>query len=132
MSKHAEAQFEVKSWKEETYEEYGEDAKLTRAIVTQNFSGDIEGEGTVEYLMTYKTETSARFIGQQLITGYIGEYSGSFVLHLSGIFDGSKVEANWSVVSGSATDELRGLRGEGSFSAPLGSTASVTLDYELE
>ncbi|MEX0773584.1 MAG: DUF3224 domain-containing protein [Balneolales bacterium] len=119
----------MKSWDEETYKEFGENAKLTRASVTQNFSGDIEGDGSFEYLMMYENETPARFVGQQQIVGRIGKRSGSFVLQLRGTFDGSKVEANWSVVPGSATEELRGiLRGKGNLSAPLGSTASATLD----
>jgi hypothetical protein len=100
--------------------------------VTQTFSGDIEGEGTVEYLMMYSNEAFACFIGQQRIVGHVGGRSGSFVLHLSGTFDGSKAEATWSVVPGSATGELRGMRGEGNFSVPLGKTASVTLDYKFE
>jgi hypothetical protein len=33
--------------------------------------------------------------------------------------------------SGSGTGDLRGLRGSGGFSAPIGPDASVTLDYDF-
>jgi hypothetical protein len=36
------------------------------------------------------------------------------------------------VVAGSGTGELRGLRGTGEFSAPIGSTASIKLDYDID
>lgn len=132
MSTHATGSFEIQSWDEETYDEFGEEGGLTRATVTQTFRGDIEGKGTVKYLMTYSSESSARFVGQQRIVGHVDGRSGSFVLHLRGTYDGNTAEATWSVVPGSATEELRGLRGEGGFSAPLGKTASYTLDYEWE
>jgi hypothetical protein len=35
-------------------------------------------------------------------------------------------------VPGSGTGDLRGLRGEGEFSAPQGSEAAVTLNYDFE
>jgi len=36
------------------------------------------------------------------------------------------------VVAGSGTEELGGITGTGAFAAPLGSTASVDLDYDFE
>jgi hypothetical protein len=131
MSIHATGQFTVKSWDEKPYDEFGEGSKLARARVTQSFSGDIEGEGFVEYLMVYANEAFAHFVGVQRIVGRVGGRSGSFVLQLSGVFDGSKAQATWTVVPGAATGDLRRIRGEGSFSAPLGETASLILDYEL-
>jgi len=50
MSTHAQAKFEVQSWDESTYEELDGDAKLTRASVGQGFTGDLEGDGSVEWL----------------------------------------------------------------------------------
>ena len=43
--------------------------KLTRAIVVNDFAGDIEGEGTLEYLMYYRNEQQAGFIGLEQVTG---------------------------------------------------------------
>lgn len=82
--------------------------------------------------MVHSGETAAQFVGQQRIEGSVDGRSGTVVLHLRGTFDGDTAEATWTVVPESATEELRGLKGEGSFSAPLGSTASYDLNYEWE
>lgn len=132
MSTHADGQFEVTSWEEDAYDEFGENGKLTHARVEQTFRGDIEGEGAVQYLMVHSGETAARFVGQQRIDGSVEGRPGTVVLHVRGTFDGDTAEATWTVVPESTTGELRGLKGEGRFSAPLGSTASYDLDYEWE
>jgi hypothetical protein len=128
---HATGTFKIQSWDENPYAEFDAGRKLTRASVEQAFSGDIEGEGAVEWLMCYRPDETADFLGLQRIVGSVGERSGSFVLRMSGTFDGKVAKADWSVVPGSGTGELEPLTGSGEFSAPLGGEPSVTLDYEL-
>jgi hypothetical protein len=106
--------------------------KLTRASVGQSFSGDIEGEGAVEWLMCYREDGTAHIVGLQRITGRIGGRSGSVVLETTGKFDGQEAKGSWTVVPGSAGGDLRGLRGSGEATAPLGTSASFTLDYDFE
>jgi hypothetical protein len=132
MSTHAQAKFEVQSWDENTYEELGGDAKLTRASVGQGFSGDLEGEGSVEWLMCYREDKTADFVGLQRFVGRLGGRSGSFVMQTQGSFDGKEAKGGLAVLERSGTDELAGITGSGSFAAPLGSTASVELDYDFE
>jgi hypothetical protein len=132
MTTHAKGIAETKNWDEKSYEEFEDGRKLTRASVTQSFQGDIEGDGAVEYLMIYPNANSASYVGLQKISGRMGGRTGSFVLQLSGSYDGSIARGTWFVVPGSATGELQGLRGEGGFSAPHGSQAAYTLDYEFE
>ena len=55
------ARFEIKAWDENPYNEMEGAPKLNRASVTQSYSGDIEGEGRVEYLMVYGEGGSASF-----------------------------------------------------------------------
>jgi hypothetical protein len=59
----AKASFEIQAWDEDTYQELGGDGKLTRASVKQAFSGDIEGTGSVEWLMCYRDQNQAHFVG---------------------------------------------------------------------
>lgn len=113
MSTQATGTFEVKSWDEKSYQELGGGAKLTRASVTKSFRGDIEGEGTLEYLMCYPTDGPATFVGLEHIIGRIGDRSGSFVLQHSGSDDGGTTKISYFVAPGSGTGDLRGLRGEG-------------------
>jgi Protein of unknown function (DUF3224) len=123
--------FKIESWDEKTYTEIEGGRKLTRATVEQAFTGDIEGDGAVEWLMCYRPDETADFLGLQRIVGQVGERSGSVVLQMSGTFDGKVAKADWSVVPESGTGELESLRGKGEFSAPLEGEPSVSLDYEL-
>ena len=124
--------FEVTSMNEDVYQALEGDAKLTRANGTQRFTGDIEGEGSVEWLMCYLADGTARFVGMQRIVGSIGERSGSFVLDASGEHDGTQSKGTWKIIAGSGTEGLSGIRGEGSFHAPGGSEASYSIAFELE
>jgi len=132
MSTHAQAKFEVQSWDENTYEELDGDAKLTRASVGQGFTGDLEGDGSVEWLMCYREDKTADFVGLQRFVGRLGGRSGSFVMQTQGSFDGTEAKGSLAVVERSGTEELAGITGTGAFAAPLGSTASVELDYDFE
>jgi hypothetical protein len=122
----------IKNWDEKPYKEFEGGKKLTKATVTATFTGDIEGDGLIEYLMSYANEKSASYVGLQLVTGVIAGKKGSFVLQLSGAYAGGIASGTWSVVPGSGTGDLHNLAGEGSFSAPEGSEARYTLDYRFE
>ncbi len=125
--------FKIEGWDESAYSEEEDGRKLTQASVKQSFSGDIEGEGSVEWLMCYRPDQTAEFVGLQRIDGRLGGRSGSFVLlQTDGSFDGTEAKGQLSVVPGSGTGELSGLRGQGQFSAPRASEASMTLDCDFE
>ncbi len=125
--------FKIESWDETPFAELDGGAKVTQASVKQALSGDIEGEGTVEWLMCYRPDETADFVGLERISGQLGERSGSFVLlQTDGSFDGTEAKAGLSVVPGSGTGELRGLRGTGEFRAPREGETSITLDYDFE
>ncbi len=132
MSNHATVTFEVKTWDEKPYQEFGGKAKLTRASVTKAFRGDIEGEGTLEYLMAYADDGTAGFVGMEHIVGRIGNRSGSFVLQHSGSDDGSTSKVDLLVVSNSGTGDLHGLRGHGSSVLSRDQPHyAFTLDYDF-
>ncbi len=133
MSIRANCTFKIEGWDEKPYAEIETGGKLTRASVKQAFSGDIEGEGAVEWLMCYRPDQTAEFVGLQRIVGRVGERAGSFVLlQTEGTFDGKEARGKLSVVPGSGTEDLSGMRGEGEFSAPREGVPSITLDYELD
>jgi uncharacterized protein DUF3224 len=134
MRAHATARFEVENWDEKAYDEPGSGPKLTRASVTKAFAGDVEGESELEYLMVYRDDKHASFVGIERIVGRLGDRSGSFVLQHVGEFEGGSATADIVVVPGSGTGELSGLRGEGHFDAPQGEPESwsITLDYDID
>ena len=131
MSKTAQGTFEIKDWDEKTYQELDGGGKLTEAKVTQKFTGDIEGEGSVIWLMAYTDPKTATFVGIQRVVGSIGGKKGSFLIVTNGVFDGKTAQGDWSLIEGSGTDDLEGISGEGTFGAPHGSTAEYEIDYDL-
>ena len=122
--------FQLSSWNEETYAE-GQARKMTLATVTQSFSGDITGDGAVRWLMAYRADGTARFVGMQQVDGTLAGRHGSFVLETAGDFDGKTAHWTATVIPGSATDELTGLHGEGSFGAEHGPEATYEIEYGL-
>jgi len=125
----ATGEFKVSSWDEQPYEERDGGAKLTRAEVALAFTGDLDADGAVQWLMAYGLDGSAAFVGLQLLKGTLGGRSGSFVLQDVGTFEGGVARGTWTVVPGSGTDGLAGIAGRGGFEA--GHEASYTLDYDL-
>lgn len=122
----------IEGWDESTIAELQSGGKLTQASVKQSFSGDVEGDGSVEWLMCYRPDQTAEFVGMQRVVGRLGDRSGSFVmLQIDGTFDGAVARGKLTIVPGSGTDELAGLSGEGEFNAPLGGEPAVQLEYEL-
>ena len=65
----ANCRFAIKSWDEKPYSEGPDLPKLTRAVVTKTFTGDIAGDGNVEYLMMYRSDGSATFVGLERVVG---------------------------------------------------------------
>jgi hypothetical protein len=125
--------FQIDNWDENEIMQTDGGSKITHAKVSRSFEGDLEGNGTVEWLMSYEEGGSATFVGLERFDGKVGDKNGSFVLQHVGTFDGQVAKAHLLVVAGSATGELSGLRGEGSFEAGLGPEGerSITLDVEF-
>jgi hypothetical protein len=129
--KTANARFAIKAWDEKPYDEGQDLPRLTRASVTKTFTGDLEGSGQVEYLMMYRSDGSAAFVGLERVAGRIGGMTGTFVLQRIGVFEDGQAKESYSVVPNSGTGELQGLRGDGSSSVGHGMEHPFVLNYEL-
>jgi hypothetical protein len=127
----ANARFAITSWDEKPYSEDADQPKLTRATVTKSYTGDIDGEGHVKYLMMYRSDGSATFVGLERVIGKVGGKSGSFVLQRTGVFENGQAKESYSVIAGSATGELQGLSGDGTSSVGHGMEHPFTLNYHL-
>jgi len=129
MTQHAAATFTLNSWDEKPYDETDGLPKLSRVSATKSYEGDIAGEGRVEYLMMYRADGSATFIGLERVIGSVGDRSGSFVFQHSGIFENGIAKVDLFVVSGSGTERLDGLQGKGEFAVGHNPPYKMTLDY---
>src|SRR5215213_164097 len=132
MKTHANATFALNAWDEKPYDEMNGLPKLSRTSVSKSYQGDITGEGKLEYLMMYRDDGSASFVGLERVVGSIGDRSGSFVLQHSGTFKGGVATVTLLIVPGSATGDLRGLQGNGEFAVGHQQPYSMTLDYQFE
>jgi ribulose-5-phosphate 4-epimerase/fuculose-1-phosphate aldolase len=130
MSEHAKAEFKVESWQEDKTVD-AETGGTAFAKVEQSLTGDIDGDGLAQWLMCYRADKTADFVGLQRISGRIGDREGSFVLTSNGTFDGKVAAGDMVVVEGSGDGEFAGITGSGNFAAPHGSVATVELDYEI-
>ena len=131
MKQKANARFAIKNWDEKPYSEGQGQPKLTRATVTKSYTGDIAADATVEYLMMYRSDGTATFVGLERVVGKIGDKNGSFVLQRTGVFEDGQAKESYSVIPGSATGELQGLRGDGTTSVGHGMEHPFTLTYEI-
>ena len=100
--------------------------------LTETFAGDIEGESPVRALQVLRDDKSACIVSMQRFRGRLGGRHGTFVLQGSEIVENGKIKATWSVVPGSGTGGLSGLRGEGGFEGKFGRGSDGTLDYWFE
>jgi hypothetical protein len=114
------------------YDEPEAGPALSRIHVEERFSGDITGDGVVEFLQAARADGEASFVGIERITGTIAGRAGTFLLQDQGTVSGDVVAGDWFVVPGSGTGDLEGLRGQGGFRANLGEGAEVHLDYWFE
>jgi hypothetical protein len=128
----ANAVITVRKYEPSAYDEPADGPTLTRIHVEETFSGDIEGDGVVEFLQAARPDGSASFVGIERITGAVGGKQGTFLLQDSGTVESNIVSGEWFVVPGSGTGQLAGLRGTGGFRANLGEGAQVHLDFWFE
>jgi hypothetical protein len=124
--------FDVLSGDEDTYANRDGGGRLAHAWGDQAFSGDISGDGHVHWLMAYAADKTAHLVGVQEITGSVGGRSGSFLIEAIADHTGKSSRGSWSIIDGSGTGGLTGMRGTGSFDAPGGPKATYELNYELD
>jgi hypothetical protein len=127
----ARGRFKVESGGEDSYEMLDNGVRLTHAQGTQKFTGDIKGDGAVHWLMAYRGDKTATFVGMQRISGTIGGRRGSVVLAAEGVHDGKGSRIKLTVVPGSASGELEGLSGKGKLEHPGAKTGTYELEYAL-
>lgn len=131
MSTFANATFTIESWDEKPVHEEKGLPKMTHVWAVVSYRGDIEGEGRVEYLMTYRPDGSAVFLGMERVKGGLAGYRGSFVLQHAGSFESGTAKSTFSVVPGSGTGKLASLRGHGEYAAADCDTP-ITLQYDID
>ncbi|MGW5363155.1 DUF3224 domain-containing protein [Actinopolymorpha pittospori] len=113
--------FTTLSWEEPQPGEDDKGPRVAHVHTTTRFEGVIAGTSDAHYVLFYGGGTEGwgdgHYHGYEQVTGTVDGRSGTFVLAHDGGFSGTTVKATWTVVPGSATDGLTGLRGHGGFTA---------------
>ncbi len=131
MKRDYKASFQITSWNEETVGEEKDGSTVKRAVVTQTYKGDMEGTGTVSYVMFYRDQKTADFIGFEQFEGEVKGKNGAFVMRHDGVFKDGKASSDWIIEIGSGSGELDGITGDGSFKAGHAGTARVNCRIAL-
>jgi len=128
---HAKAKVTVQNSEATPYDQTASPT-LGEVHLSETFSGDIEGESPVRALQVLREDHSARLVSMQRFRGKLNGRQGTFVLQGSEIVEQGKIKATWSVVPGSGTGDLTGVRGEGGFEGDFGKGSDGWLDYWFE
>jgi hypothetical protein len=129
----ANATYSVKSWDRRAWHSgLAEGTKLYRLEVTHIYTGDIEGEATLQYLISQRGRREVNFVALERVDGSVCGQSGSFVLQRIGTFDNGRVVETVVVVRGSGTGELSSLSGQATIEHTQHQESyPIALDYEL-
>jgi hypothetical protein len=121
---------DVESYLPSTFDEVRDGPALVEIQLTEKFTGDIEGEGIGRALQTApRDDGTAILVGLERVRGSVAGRKGTFLLQVRGTVAANQMRCKWSVVPGSGTGQLTGLRGTGGFNAQRGQHGSFWLDY---
>jgi hypothetical protein len=129
---HATGRTLVKTYEPTVFDESPGGPSLAGVHVTETFSGDLEGDGVVQGVQAARPDGSSSFVGIERFRGALHDKKGTFLLQVQRTVVGKEATGEWFVLPGSATGELRGLRGDGGFKAELGQHGAIWLDYSFE
>lgn len=89
---------------------------LVRYSMEEEFSGGLVGKGVASHVGLFRSDGTNTFTGAERIHGTVDDREGSFTITDAGFYDVNNiVHGRWTVVAGSGTGNLVGLRGSGEF-----------------
>ncbi|MEU7690309.1 DUF3224 domain-containing protein [Microbispora hainanensis] len=135
MGKTATGTMKWEPWQPQPYAVQDSGPVLSRGTVVNHYTGDLVATGALECLVLTEADGTSPFQGLERVTGSLDGRQGSFVFRLDGVVRPGTAEATLTVVPGSGTGDLKGLRGEARYTSgnvgPDGH-AEFTFEYELD
>lgn len=120
----------VANWDEKAYDETPETAKTAEAHITYTYAGGVTGEGRARLLLAY-SGSEAEFVGLERVAATLDGRAGTFVTSQTGSFRDGVARWTFQIVTGTGTGALAGLSGRGTGEAPMGNSATLSIEYEL-
>ncbi|WOO80745.1 uncharacterized protein LOC62_03G004269 [Vanrija pseudolonga] len=101
--------------------------------------GELQGKVTTVYTMfkysNHANKDDGSFIGIQIFTGTLQGKKGSFASHITGTKVDGVVTSKFTIVPESSTDELKGIKGHGSYAIAdanaLAARAKAEPDFKI-
>ena len=132
MEQQAKGPFDVKRTAAEAVDA-GNGAWFGRVRFEKRFHGGLDATSVVEMLSAGNPASgSAGYVAMEHVVGTLDGRRGSFMLQHSGTMDGGASSLVVSVVPGTGTDELQGLRGTLRIDIAEGGAHSYVFDYSLD
>lgn len=120
--------FQITQWEENTHVEFIEGSKHTYAKIKQMYKGDISGDSDLQYIMNYRVNGEATFLGYESITATLRDRVGRIVIEHKGQFVSGVASSNFTVVTDSCSGDFAGVTGKGEFV----STENGQANYQFE
>ena len=131
MTQQVQGYFQIDEWNETAYSERESGEKQSHAKIKQTYHGDVAGESSLQYLMAYQSPSSAVFVGFETVTATLAGKSGQFILQHTGTFENGVASSHFTIVTGSGTEQLVGITGQGSFKSTEGGKADYQFSYVM-
>ncbi|TMN40535.1 hypothetical protein CWC03_08765 [Pseudoalteromonas sp. S2755] len=119
--------YEIINWQETTEKQFDDGAKLSKAMVSLCYKGEIEGNSEVYYQLHYTEAGDVEFNGFEAVTGCFSGQQGKIVLMHSGRFKHGKAQSNFTVVQ-SDVDNIA-VGDKGSFESTEGKKANYQITH---
>lgn len=103
--------FQITNWQETVLHSFDSGAKLSKALVSQNYSGDLTGSSEVHYQLNYESTGEASFNGFEFFRGNLGETPCQLTLKHNGTFEQGVAKSQFVIISSSTHAGLLGLEG---------------------
>lgn len=103
--------FQITDWQESVSKSFEQGTKLSKALVSQTYSGDITGSSEVQYQLNYETTGNACFNGFEFFTGNLGDAPCQLTLKHDGTFEKGVAKSQFVIISSATHPELLGLSG---------------------
>jgi uncharacterized protein DUF3224 len=130
VTEKATGEFDITGWDGQPWDEQ-DGFVLSQARVTKAFHGDAEGSTSVAQLvLAMNGDQGVAYGGLERFTGNLHGRKGGFVLQHDAGADSGPGGLRWSIVPGSGTGELAGIRGRGAIRIEDGKHF-YELDYDL-
>ena len=131
MSHQIQGPFDVKRTAMETIDAGGE-ASFGRFRFEKRFHGELDANSVVEMLSAGDPSTgSAGYVAVEHVIGTLAGRAGSFMLQHNGVMDRGAGTLDLTVVPGTGTGELAGLRGRMKIDIAEGGAHFYTFDYTV-